>query len=254
MEPTTESFSMLALATQYSFYMAFSGMFAATIYFWMERNNLTPRYSVVASLSMMITCIAAVNYASMRNMVGLDGSFATLGSFPTEFRYADWVLTTPLILAVLVMLSNSQNKGALAAKLMIADAIMIVAGYIGEVDINRAGGGTTIGWVGFLVGCAAFVYILVTVYGELSEAAADMPDELRGTFSALQNFVLIAWSIYPLGYLAPLLGYHGDLLALRELIYCIADITAKAGFGILAVSLAKKLSMLEIQRQSEQHK
>lgn len=241
---------LLALATQYSFYMTFSGMFAATIYLWMERNNLTPRYSAVASISMMVTCIAAVNYATMKGMVGLDGVYETLSQFPTEFRYADWLLTTPLILAVLVMLTNSEKRGSLAARLMVADVIMIAAGYVGEVDINRSGGGTTLGWVGFLIGCAAFAYILVTVYGELSEAAADLPEELRGSFGMLQNFVLIAWMVYPIGYMAPLLGYQGELLAVRELIYCIADLTAKAGFGIMAVSLAKKLSLREISVQS----
>jgi bacteriorhodopsin len=247
MEQAVQSINLLALATQYSFYMTFSGMFAATIYFWMERNNLTPRYSVVASLCMMVTCIAAVNYASMRGMVGLDGSYETLSRFPTEFRYADWVLTTPLILATLVMLTNSSNKVLLAAKLMAADVLMIVSGYIGEVDVNQAGGGTTMGWIGFLIGCAAFAFILVKIYGELNEAAADLPDEIRSSFSFLQNFILIAWMIYPLGYMAPLLGYQGDLLAIRELIYCIADLSAKAGFGIMAVSLAKKLSLLEIK-------
>jgi bacteriorhodopsin len=56
--------------------------------------------------------------------------------------------------------------------------------------------------------------------------------------------------IYPLGYMVPLLGYEGEMLVTRELIYCIADLAAKAGFGILAVSLAKKLSLHEIsQRQ-----
>ena len=54
--------------------------------------------------------------------------------------------------------------------------------------------------------------------------------------------------VYPLGYLAPLLGYKGDLLVIRELVYCIADLTAKVGFGMLAVSLAKKLSLLEIKK------
>lgn len=244
---TAASFNLLALATQYSFYMTFSGMFAATVYLWMERNNLTPRYSAVASISMMVTCIAAVNYASMKEMVELDGSFASLSDFPTEFRYADWVLTTPLILATMVLLTESKNKAALMAKLMLADLVMILTGYVGEVSINEAGGGTTIGWAGFLLGCAAFAFILVTIYGELNEAAADLPESVRTTFAFMQNFILIVWMIYPVGYLAPLLGYHGDLLALRELIYCIADLSAKAGFGILAVSLAKKLSLMEIE-------
>jgi bacteriorhodopsin len=136
---------------------------------------------------------------------------------------------------------------------MVADALMIILGYVGEVEVNAAGGGTMTGWVCFILACVAFAYILVVLYGELGEAAADMPSKLRAKFSALQNFVLIAWIIYPVGYLAPLLGYQGELLMIRELVYCIADLAAKSGFGILAVSLAKQLSLREIGNMSVSH-
>ena len=242
------AFSLLTLATQYMFHVCFAGMLAGAIYFHMERHNLTPKYSVVASLSMMVVAIAAINYSYMKGGIGLDGSYETFSKFPTEFRYADWLLTTPLILAVLVMLTSSTNKAGLLAKLVIADVIMIVAGYIGEINVNQAGGGTTTGWACFIISCVFFAYILFVVFSELAESAADMPAELRGTFSFLQNYILIIWMVYPLGYLAPLLGYKGDLLVIRELVYCIADLTAKVGFGMLAVSLAKKLSLLEIKK------
>ena len=78
-----------------------------------------------------------------------------------------------------------------------------------------------------------------------------MPDSLRSSFSGLQNFVIIVWLIYPLGYLATLLGFKNELFLARELIYCIADLTAKAGFGIAAVSLAKKLSLHEVKMKEK---
>jgi len=190
--------------------------------------------------------IAAINYATMKDMVGLDGVYATLSNFPTEFRYVDWILTTPLILAVLVLLTNSTNKGTLIAKLMVADMIMIASGYTGEVSVNAANGGTAVGWIGFVISTLAFVYILMVIYSELGEAAGDMPDDLHSSYSFLQNSILIFWIVYPLGYLVPLLGYQGELLAVRELVYCIADLVSKVVFGIIAVSLAKKLSLREI--------
>lgn len=242
----SDSTNFLVLATQYSFYMAFAGMLASAFYFHMERHNLTPKYSAVASLCMMVVAIAAINYATMKDMVGLDGVYATLSNFPTEFRYVDWILTTPLILAVLVMLTNSTNKGALIAKLMVADVIMIASGYTGEVSVNAANGGTAVGWIGFVISTLAFVYILMVIYSELGEAAGDMPDDLHSSYSFLQNSILIFWIVYPLGYLVPLLGYQGELLAVRELVYCIADLVSKVVFGIIAVSLAKKLSLHEI--------
>ena len=238
--------NFLVLATQYSFYMTFAGMLAGAVYFMMERHNLTPKYSAVASLCMMVVAIAAINYATMKDMVGLDGLYATLSNFPTEFRYVDWILTTPLILSVLVMLTNSANKGSLIAKLMVADIIMIASGYAGEVSVNAAGGGTGMGWTCFAISTLSFTYILFVIYSELGEAAGDMPDDLHSSFSFLQNSILIFWIVYPIGYLIPLLGFQGELLAVRELVYCIADLVSKVIFGMIAVSLAKKLSLREI--------
>jgi bacteriorhodopsin len=245
MQPTAD-YSLLVLATQYSFYAVFSGIFASAIYFHMERNNLTLKYSTVASLCMMIVAIAAINYSYMKQVVGLDGKFASLSAFTTSFRYADWILTTPLILVVLVVLTNSHKSAGLIFKLVTSDIIMILLGYIGEVSINKAGGGTVTGWVCFVLSCFAFVYILITVYGELSEAAADMNSSLRGRFNRLQTYILVVWIVYPIGYLVTLLGFQNDFLVVRELIYCIADLIAKAGFCMMAVGLAKQLSLEEV--------
>ena len=245
MQPTTD-YSLLVLATQYSFSAVFAGLFASEIYFHMESNNLTPKYSTVASLCMMTVAIAAINYSYMKGVVGLDGKFSSISKFTTSFRYADWILTTPIILSVLVVLTGSNKSAGLITKLVISDMVMILLGYIGEVSINQAGGGTVTGWECFVLSCFAFVYILITVYGELSEAAADMNSSLRGKFNILQTYILIVWCVYPLGYLVTLIGFKNDLLVVRELIYCIADLIAKGGFGMMAVSLAKQLSLEEV--------
>jgi bacteriorhodopsin len=247
MEQNT-TFSFIALATQYSFWLAFSSMIAGIVYFHMERNNLTPRYSIIASLCAMIVTIAAVNYYSMKDIVGLDGQLSSLLNVPTQFRYVDWALTTPLIVAIFPLLTQSANRAGMITSLMIADFLMILLGYIGEVSVNQAGGGTQTGWICFLLSCVFFVYIIIVLYGQLSEAAADMPDEMRSTFESLKNFLVISWMVYPLGFMVPLLGYKGNLLALRELLYCVADIAAKVGFGIIVVNLAKKLSLHEIEQ------
>lgn len=244
--------NIVALGTQYSFWIAFSVMIAGVLYFHMERNNLTPRYSVVATISGMVAIIAAINYHTMKDLVGLSGTFEEMSNFPTRFRYIDWLLTTPLILATIPILINSRNKGAMITKLVVADIIMIVTGYIGEVDVNRAGGGTGLAWGCFIVGFLAFVYILFTLYGEVSEAASKLPREIQGYMDLLKNFLVISWLIYPLGYIVPLLGYSGDYLILRELIYNIADIFSKVGFGIVAVAAAKQLSQYEVAKMREE--
>jgi bacteriorhodopsin len=247
------AFNLLAFVTQYSFWVAFSAMASSAVYFAIERNTLTPKYSAVASLSMMVVFIAAINYFYMKDMVGLDASFATIAEFPTEFRYIDWILTTPLILAVVVCLTDADNKAWLMTKLMIADVIMIFVGFIGEVDINQSGGGTATGWITFLIATAAFVYIIAVLYGEVSRAAADLPEGLSASFSTLKNFLVFSWAIYPVGFMIAMFGIDSmEFLVTRELAYSIADVVSKVGFGMLAVSVAKKLSQYEIRQLKNQ--
>lgn len=236
--------SLLVLATQYSFIAAFAGMAAGAIYFVMERNNLTPDYSPVASLSAMIALVAAINYWAMKEMVGSGGDAATLAAFPTNYRYIDWVITTPLILAVFpILLGGRRFDVSMMTRLIVADLVMIVFGYVGEVSINQAGGGTMLGWWCLIIACAAWFYILYVLFAEVGRAMEGCDERLRSSLGLLRVFVVVGWVIYPLGYLVAALDLHPNLLVARELVYCVADVINKVGFGMVAVAAAKHASM-----------
>ena len=55
-------------------------------------------------------------------------------------------------------------------------------------------------------------------------------------FEKIKNLILVGWVIYPLGYLAPVVG---DFDAIREVLYTIADIINKVGLGVLVLGMAK---------------
>lgn len=236
-------YSLLVLMTQYSFSAAFAAMAAGTIYFMMERNNLTPEYSPVASLAAMVSLVAAINYYVMKDTVGADGQMASLSGFTTDFRYIDWLITTPLLLAVLPILlgGNGLNTGMMA-RLLTADVIMIVVGYIGEVSINRSTGGTMTGWWCLLISIGFWFYILYVLFAEIGRALEGADSDLASSLGFLRNFIVIGWLVYPIGYLIAALDVSQDLLIARELVYCVADVINKVGFGMVAVSAAKRLS------------
>lgn len=236
--------SILVLATQYSFIAAFAAMAAGAFYFMMERNNLTPEYSPVASLSAMIALVAAINYYAMKDMVGMSGDIAEITAFPTEYRYIDWVITTPLILAIFpILLGGRRFDASLMTRLMVADVLMIVFGYVGEVSINQAGGGTMLGWWCLLIATAAWFYILYVLFAEIGQAMEGKDPSLVNALNLLRVFVVVGWVIYPLGYLVAALDVDPSLLVMRELVYCIADVVNKVGFGVVAVAAAKAASM-----------
>ena len=236
----------LELLTQYSFWLGFSAMAGGVIYFALERQSLAVEYQLVGTLSAAVALIAAINYFYMKNefAIGEAGSFA---SFPTHFRYVDWLLTTPLLLAIIpVLIGLKEGTKGLMAQLLVADIVMIASGYIGEISINANFGGTLVGWLFFAIAVMAFMFILFTLYATLSSAEANLPPQRAQAIGTLKVFISIGWLIYPLGFLMALVWDGASGGALREFIYNIADIVTKIGFGIMAVAVAKDASYVEV--------
>jgi bacteriorhodopsin len=237
--------SLTGVIVQYSFWVGFSAMAAGVLYFALERQSLVVEYQPVATLCAAVALIAAINYWEMKDLViAADaGDLRAFADFPTHFRYIDWLLTTPLLLAVIPVLIGlgPQTKG-LMVRLLIADVIMIAAGYLGETSINAEMGATIVGWLGFAVAVLAFGFIIFTLYATLTAAETRVEPERARALNTLKAFISIGWLVYPLGFLLTLLFDGVGAAALREFVYNVADVLTKVGFGMIAVSAAKTAS------------
>ena len=153
-------------------------------------------------------------------------------------RYIDWIVTTPLIvLKFPQLLSGDDRSSAIATLVIIADFIMIIFGFIGETAINVSSGGefNLIGFAMFGVAMLAWLFILFILYSTVTEAVANKLGPIQEGLSKLKLFILIGWAIYPLGYVLTLLSRNPDLRLWRELIYNVADLFNKVGFGMVAL-------------------
>ena len=115
-------------------------MVAGAVYFAVERQDLVVEYRSIASLSLMVAVIAAINYWYMKDIIGANAvSVDEIAQLPTHFRYIDWLLTTPLILATVPLLAGLGGETSrIMVQLIVADLIMIGAGFVGEVSISRS--------------------------------------------------------------------------------------------------------------------
>ncbi|MEQ8406102.1 MAG: bacteriorhodopsin [Oceanicaulis sp.] len=240
----TETF--LTLLVQYSFWIGFSAMAAGALYFALERQSLAVEYQMVATLSAALTAIAAINYWTMKDF-GLSLDAEGQLSFPTHFRYIDWLLTTPMLLAIIpILLNMERGVGALMAKLLIADVIMVVTGYVGETSINAGLFPTVVGWAFYAAGVLAFAYIVFVLYGAMTSAQSQLPPERARAIGRLKLFVTFGWLIYPAGFFFTLVGDGATPALIRELVYNFADIINKVGFCMVAVAAAKAASYVRV--------
>ncbi len=236
----------LELLAQYSFWLGFSAMAGGVLYFALERQSLAVEYQLVGTLSAAVALVAAINYFYMKSQFDL-GDAGQFAQFPTHFRYVDWLLTTPMLLAIVpILIGLKEGTKGLMAQLIVADIIMIAAGYVGETSINAELGPTLVGWLFFFIAVAAFIFILFTLYATLSSAEANLPRKRAERIGTLKVFISVGWLIYPLGFLMALVWDGASGGALRELLYNIADVVTKVGFGIVAVAAAKDASYVPV--------
>lgn len=218
----------------FTFFTGYMALFAAAVFFFMERSQVSKKWKLSLLISGLITGIAAVHYFYMRDY------YAATGNNPTALRYIDWTLTVPLMcIEFYVLLRPAGAKISLMWKLIIASVWMLVAGYIGEAFTD---GSTAHSVIWGAISTLGYLYILYTAwFGEVKNlAAANSSSSVQKGIRALAWFVLVGWAIYPIGYMAMPGGWLSGLLepSSMDLIYNLGDAVNKIGFGLVVYSIA----------------
>ena len=219
--------------TQYLFWVGFIAMASGTAFFWLSKNDVLPKYRSTLIVSGLITGIAAYHYYRMAAVYDPEA-----GIFPTEYRYIDWIITTPLMLIKFPMLLGlgAQGKKWLT-QLVVLDLVMIVTAYIAEVSEVSSGPW----WTFFIVAVIAWAAIIGLLFSGIGGAIEGAAPPIAKGLRQMRLFIAIGWIIYPVGFLLALSGNE----SIREIAYNIADVINKVGFGLVAYYAVKAMSAAE---------
>lgn len=225
-----------------------------TIYLLVVQPRVLPRYRQALVVAAIVCGIAAYHYfrifdsfkhAFVTDAAGGRGTYtqAAGASFNEGYRYVDWFLTVPLLLVELVVVLALAKKlqASLLLRLIPASALMIALGYPGEIS----GDNLTRNVFG-LLSTIPFLYILYVLFVELTRSLDRQPPAVRSTVSRLRILLFATWGVYPIAYLLPLLGMNGaDAWVGKQAGYSIADILAKALYGLLIYRIARLKSFAD---------
>ena len=207
----------------FTFFLGSMAMLAATVFFFVERSNVSAEWKMSMTVSGLITGIAAVHYYYMRDV------WVGSGESRTVFRYIDWLLTVPLQMVefYLILAAITAVSGGVFWRLFIGSVVMLLGGFLGEAGYMNA-------MAGFIIGMAGWIYILYEVFkGEAAQVnAASANASCQKAFGAMKMIVSVGWSIYPLGYAFGYLGGAVDANTLN-VVYNIADFVNKIAFGLV---------------------
>lgn len=214
-----------------SFWIISMALVASTVFFFLERDRVSPKWKTSLTVSGLVTLIAAVHYFYMRDV------WVATGSTPTVFRYIDWLITVPLLMIefYLILAAIAKVPGGVFWRLMIGTLVMLVGGYLGEAGYMGV-------WPAFIIGMLGWFFILYEIFlgqaGKINAASA--PPAVQSAFATMRWIVTIGWAIYPIGYFFGYLTGNSPEASANALniIYNAADVLNKIAFGLIIWQVA----------------
>lgn len=242
------------------FSMTVATMGAAAIFLYLSRSQVDPEYRPALMVSGLVVTIACYHYFMIRHswndaytLAEAGGGYVGTGAaFNDFYRYADWILTVPLLMVELVAVLRlpAAKATSLLSRLVVAAAAMIALGYPGEVIADPERWTERVIWGG--LSSVPFFYILYVLWVELTKSLSSQPAAARKLIEVCRLVLLITWAVYPIAYA---LGGTPEALSAKaggavgasgvvglQIGYAIADMTAKAGFGVLIYFIARAKS------------
>jgi bacteriorhodopsin len=242
---TVYNFLSLVIASQ-----LFTALFLVV-----SQKRVLPRYRQALVLSAIVCGIAAYHYfrifdsfkaAFVTDAQGGRGTYVQAAgeSFNEGYRYVDWLLTVPLLLAELIVVLALARKlqNSLLVRLIPASALMIALGYPGEISHDNF----TRNVFG-LLSTLPFLYILYVLFVELTRSLDRQPEAVRTTVSRMRILLLATWGVYPIAYIIPIYFSHAgaDAWVAKQVGYSIADILAKCLYGLMIYRIARLKSFAD---------
>jgi len=236
-----------------------AGMGSATIFFWLQICNVNKGYRTALTITGLVTFIATYHYFRIFNSWNdaFNVKFNTTGSgdyevtltgapFNDAYRYVDWVLTVPLLLIelILVMGLPADQTVRKSWTLGVASALMVALGYPGEIQNNLGQR-----WMWWFFAMIPFLYVVAELAVGLGSASAQQAPSVAALTGYARWLTIVSWLTYPFVYIIKNIGISGVAATAGEQIgYSVADVVAKAVFGVLIWAIAAEKSKIENEK------
>ena len=201
-------------------------MAAGALWFarWYHDPQGVPRAEYLVAL--LIPVWSGLAYTAMA--LGL-GQTEVWGQTAYWARYADWIVTTPLLATALWMtasLEHEKKPWLLLGALVAADAIMILCGLVGDLSPAPAR------FVFFGLGVGALLVLFGLVWGPLRREAYSKGTGLGSVFDKSAGLLGLLWVGYPTLWI---LGPSGiGLLSqpVETALFVVLPVVSKVGWSL----------------------
>ena len=230
--------------------LGFAAQAAGFVYFISTMKDVSPKYRTASILGAIVMVSAflllfAQSQSWQNTFVYSDGVFTRGdGIFSNGFRYLNWLIDVPLLLLQLVIILGLAAAAArrLGFLFVGSGVAMIVLGYVGQFFETS---NLSALWIWGGLSTIFYIILLYLSWTEIGKALPKMPESSVGTMKLIRWIFVIFWSLYPVAYIIPAVMATADGVVIRQLLFTIADITAKVIYGVLITKVAVDLSKSE---------
>ncbi|MBB3034507.1 bacteriorhodopsin [Alteriqipengyuania lutimaris] len=177
----------------------------------------------------VVPFIAATAYLAMFLGTGVVEIGATQTFFP---RYADWAVTTPILLAGLILtgLHEHPRHSTFILPAIILDVIMIATGLLAALSEGDAR------WIWFAWSCAAFFGVLFILWGPVKAIGDNLGGGIERVYRRNLVFLTAVWLVYPVVFAFGPEGLQSISTVASVWIVLALDVVAKVVYGFVATA------------------
>jgi bacteriorhodopsin len=245
--------------------LGYASMAAAMLFFILTKNDTLPKFQMSSVISVVVMVSALLLLYTQKlswvNAYAFNGEAYALKQgadlFTNGYRYLNWLIDVPMLLIQILFVAGITGaaRASYMTRFTVSGALMIITGYIGQFyEPGRLNESVT--WWAFwgLVSTAFFLYVLVLITRVIKDGKSRMDGSARKVFGAILPLFYVAWWLYPIAYVAPILMQSGVSYEItivgQQVIYTIADIASKVIYGIMLTATAMMLSQRELEGKS----
>ena len=248
--------------------LGIASMLFTSIFLWVARDRVLPKYRMAVMVSATVTSIAAYHYFRMFDSFSaayggvhegpVPAAVQAFAHYNVGYRYIDWFLTVPLLLVELVAVLGLAKavSSSLLKRLVPAAALMIALGYPGDAKLDllpiAAGGWGGEAAVWGLLSTIPFLYIMYVLWFEMKKSLDSQSARVRSLFQTLRVLLIATWGVYPITFILSMNSAaipSAEEVVAREVGYSIADILAKCVFGLIIFAIAR----IKSAEESKEH-
>ncbi|NJN85530.1 MAG: bacteriorhodopsin [Leptolyngbyaceae cyanobacterium SL_7_1] len=204
-----------------------ASMAVGALYFWQlsRHPRQVPQYEYL--VAMFIPIWSGLAYLAM----AIDQGKVEVAEQLTHYaRYADWIVTTPLLLLALswTAMQFIKKDWTLIGFLISTQVVVILTGLIADLSERD--------WVRYLwyiCGVVAFVVVLWGVWNPLRAKARSQGQGLSSLYDKLATYLTAFWIGYPVVWIIGPSGFGWVSQTVDTFLFCLLPFFSKVGFSFL---------------------